>query len=93
MSDFARWSRWFECGLEMKRHKTHAMAMMAWIAAHASSDGSGVEFNPEVWASLADEIGLTAEEGKVAIDALIGEGLVAAVGQETRDLLAVRAVI
>jgi hypothetical protein len=93
MSDFARWSRWFECGIEMKRHKTHAMAMMAWIAAHASSDGSGVEFNPEVWASLADEIGLTAEEGKVAIDALIGEGLVAAVGQETRDLLAVRAVI
>ncbi len=50
MSDFARWSRWFECGLEMKRHKTHAMALMAWIAAHASSDGSGVEFNPEVWA-------------------------------------------
>jgi hypothetical protein len=93
MSDFARWSRWFECGLEMKRHKTHAMAVMAWIAAHASSDGSGVEFNPEVWASLADEIGLTAEEGKVAIDALIGEGLVAAVGQETRDLLVVRAVI
>ena len=93
MSDFARWSRWFECGLEMKRHKTHAMALMAWIAAHASSDGSGVEFNPEVWASLADEIGLTAEEGKAAIDALIGEGLVAAVGQETRDLLVVRAVI
>lgn len=93
MSDFARWSRWFECGLEMKRHKTHAMAMIAWIAAHASSDGSGVEFNPGVWASLADEIGLTAEEGKAAIDALIGEGLVAAVGQETSDLLAVRAVI
>ncbi len=93
MSDFARWSRWFECGLEMKRHKTHAMAMMAWIAAHASSDGSGVELNPEVWASLAGEIGLTAEEGKAAIDALIGEGLVAAVGQETRDLLVVRAVI
>jgi len=93
MPDLARWSLWFECGLEMKRHKTHAMAMMAWIAAHASSDGSGVEFNPEVWASLADEIGLTAEEGKAAIDALIGEGLVAAVGQETRDLLVVRAVI
>ncbi len=93
MSDFARWSRWFECGLEMKRHKTHAMAVMAWIAAHASSDGSGVEFNPQVWASLADEIGLTAEEGKAAIDALISEGLVAAVGQETRDLLVVRAVI
>ncbi len=93
MSDFARWSRWFECGLEMRRHKTHAMAVMAWIAAHASSDGSGVEFNPEVWASLGDEIGLTAEEGRAAIDALIGEGLVAAVGQETRDLLVVRAVI
>ena len=57
MPDFARWSLWFECGPEMKRHKTHAMAMMAWIAAHASSDGSGIEFNPEVWASLADEIG------------------------------------
>ena len=57
-----------------RRHKTHAMAVMAWIAAHASSDGSGIEFNPEVWASLADEIGLTPEEGKAAVDALIAEG-------------------
>lgn len=93
MSDFARWSQWFECGLDIKRHKTHAMAVMAWIAAHASGDGTGIEFNPEVWASLADEIGLTAEEGKAAVDALIEEGLVAAVGQENRDLLVVRAVI
>jgi hypothetical protein len=93
MSEFTQWSRWFECGLELKRHKTHAMAMMAWIASHASSDGSGVEFNPEVWASLADEIGLTAEEGKAAVDALIGEGLVTAVGQETPDRLVARAVV
>jgi hypothetical protein len=42
-----------------------------------------------VWLSLADEIGITAEEGKVAVDALIAEGLLAAVGQETRDLLVV----
>jgi hypothetical protein len=40
------------------------MAVMAWIAAHASSDGSGIAFNPEVWVSLADEIGLTLEEGR-----------------------------
>ena len=93
MSDFARWSQWLECGLEMKGHKTHVMAVMAWIAAHASSDGSGIEFNPEVWVSLADEIGLTPEEGKAAVDALIAEGLVAAVGQETGDLLVVRAVV
>jgi hypothetical protein len=93
MSDFTRWSKWFECGLEMKGHKTHTMAVMAWIAAHASSDGSGIEFNPEVWLSLADEIGLTPEEGKVAVDALIAEGLLAAVGQETHDLLVVRAVL
>ena len=44
-------------------------------------------------ASLADEIGLTPEEGKAAVDALIAEGLVAAVGQETSDLLVVRAVV
>ena len=69
------------------------MAMMAWIAAHASSDGSGIEFNPEVWASLVDEIGMTPEEGKAAVDALIAEGLVTAVGQETGDLLVVRAVV
>ena len=93
MSDFQRWSRWFECGLEMKGHKTNAMAMMAWIAAHASSDGSGIQFNPEVWVSLADEVGLTPEEGKAAVDTLIAEGLVAAVGQETGDLLVVRAVL
>ena len=93
MSDFTRWSQWFECGLDIKRHKTHAMAVMAWIAARASSDGTAIEFNPEVWASLADEIGLTAEEGKAAVDALIAEGLVTAVGQETSDLLVVRAVV
>ncbi len=93
MSDFERWSRWFECGLDIKRNKTHAMAAMAWMVAHASSDGSGIEFNSEVWASLADEIGLTPEEGKAAVDVLIGEGLVTAVGQETSDLLVVRAVL
>ena len=49
--------------------------------------------NPEVWASLADEVGLAPEKGKAAVDALIGEGLLAAVGQATRDLLVVRAVL
>jgi hypothetical protein len=93
MADFARWSRWFECGLELKREKTRAMAMMAWIAAHASNDGSGLEFDDDVWDSLADEIGLTPEEGHAALDVLIGEGLVTAVGQETSDRFAIRAVI
>jgi hypothetical protein len=93
MSDFAKWSRWFECGLEIKRHRAHALAVMAWIAAHASSDGSGIEFNPETWTSLADETGLTPEEGKAAVDTLIAEGLVTVVGQQTHDLLVVRAVV
>ena len=93
MSDFSRWSRWFECGLDLKREKTRAMAVMGWMAAHASSDGSGLEFDDGVWASLADEIGLTPEEAKAAVDVLIAEGLVAAVGQETADRLVVRAVI
>jgi hypothetical protein len=66
---------------------------MAWIAAHASSAGSGIEFDPETWTSLADETGLTLEEGKAAVDALIAEGLMTAVGQQTADLLVVRAVV
>jgi hypothetical protein len=93
MSDFSRWSQWFECGLDLKREKTHAMAVMGWMAAHASSDGSGLEFDDGVWASLADEIGLTPEEAKAAVDILIAEGLVAAVGQETAERLVVRAVL
>jgi hypothetical protein len=93
MSDFSRWSRWFECGLELKLEKTHAMAVMGWIAAHASSDGSGIEFDDSVWASLADEIGLSPEEAWAAVDVLIGEGLVTAVGQQTAGRLVVRAVI
>jgi hypothetical protein len=93
MSDFTQWSRWFECGLEIKRHRAHALAVMAWIAAHTSSDGSGIEFNPETWTSLADETGLTREEGKAAVDALIAEGLMTAVGQEMPDLIVVRAVV
>ena len=93
MSDFARWSRWFECGLELKRQKTHAMALMAWMAAHAASDGSGLEFGDNVWSSLLDEIGLTRDEGMAALDVLIAEGLVTALGQETPQLFVVRAVI
>jgi len=93
MSEFTQWSRWFECGLEIKRHRPHALAVMTWIAAHASRDGSGIEFNPEAWTLLADETGLTLEEGKAAVDALIAEGLVTAVGQQTADLLVVRAVV
>jgi hypothetical protein len=93
LSDFSRWSRWLECGLELTREKTHAMAVMAWMAARASGDGSGIAFNPEVWASLADDIGLTADEAKAAVDVLIAEGLVTAVGQETTDRLLVRAVV
>ncbi|HEY8275853.1 MAG TPA: hypothetical protein VIG52_02530 [Methyloceanibacter sp.] len=69
------------------------MAVMGWIAAHASSDGSGIEFDDSIWASLADEIGLSPEEAWAAVDVLIAEGLVAAVGQETADRLVVRAVI
>jgi hypothetical protein len=73
--------------LEMKGHKTHVMAVMAWIAAHACSDGSGIEFNPEVWDSLADEVGLAPEQGKAAVDALIAEGLLAAsLGPPTTDV-------
>ena len=93
MQDFARWSRWFECALELKREKTRGLAVMAWIAAHAGSDGSAIELNADGWASLSDETGMTAEEGKAALDALIAEGLVTAVGQETQDRLVVRAVI
>jgi hypothetical protein len=93
MSDFSRWSRWFECGLELKREKTLAMAVMGWIAAHASTDGSGIEFDDGVWTSLADEIGLTPEEAQGAVDVLIAEGLVTAVGQQTADRLVVRAVL
>jgi hypothetical protein len=51
-----------------------------------------IEFDPEVWASLADEIGLTADEAKAAVDVLIAEGLVTAVGQETTGWL-VRAAL
>ena len=93
MTDFARWSRWFECGLELKREKPRALALMAWLAAHATSDGAGVAFSDDVWASLTEEVGLTVEEGHTALDVLIGEGLVTTVGQKTSDRLAVRAVI
>jgi len=93
MSDFSRWSRWFECGLELPREKTRALAMMGWIAAHASSDGTGFEFDADAWESLNDEIGLSPEEGRAAIEILIAAGLVAAVGQQTEDRLVARAVI
>jgi hypothetical protein len=93
MSDFSRWSRWFECGLDLPREKAPTIAMMGWIAAHASSDGTGLEFDSVAWKSLADEIGLTVDEAKSAVETLIGAGLLAAVGQQTNERLAARAVI
>ena len=91
MSDFSRWSRWFECGLELQREKPNALAVMGWIAAHAASDGSGLEFDANVWASIEDETGLAMEEAKAGLDALIGAGLVTAVGQSTHERLVARA--
>ena len=67
--------------------------MMGWIAAHAASDGSGLEFDANAWTSIADETGLTMEQAKSAVDALIGAGLLTAVGQATHERLVARAVI
>ena len=33
-------------------------------------DGSGIEFDDGIWASLADEIGLTPEAAKATVDVL-----------------------
>ncbi len=93
MSDFDRWTRWFACCRDLGADKTHAAALMTWIAAHANKDGTGLAFDASTWQSLTDEIGLTAEEGRRALDTLIGHGLVAAVGQETSDRLIARAVV
>jgi hypothetical protein len=93
MSNFERWSRWFACGRELGPGKTNALALMAWIAAHAASDGSGIEFDFRAWSSVADETGLTATEGRHALDLLIAHGLITAVGQETSERLIARAVI
>jgi hypothetical protein len=79
--------------LELPREKTRAMAMMGWIAARASSDGRGFEFDATAWESIEAQIGLTAEEAKTAVETLIAAGLVAAVGQQTDDRLVARAVI
>lgn len=93
MSDFERWSRWFACGRDLGPDKTNALALMAWIAAHAASDGSGIEFDFRSWSSVADETGLTATDGRRALDMLIAHGLITAVGQETSERLFARAVI
>ena len=65
---------------------------VGWIAAHAASDGSGLEFDGNVWASIEDETGLAMEQAKAGLDTLIGAGLVTA-GQSTHERLVARAVI
>lgn len=67
--------------------------MMGWIAARAASDGSGLEFDANAWASIEDETGLMMEQAKAGVDALIGAGLLTAVGQTSHQLLVARAVI
>ena len=93
MSDFSLWSRWFECGLELQLEKQSALCMMGWIAAHAANDGSGLEFDANAWALIEDETGLAQEQAKAAVDALIGAGLLTAVGQPTHERLVARAVL
>jgi hypothetical protein len=48
--------------------------MMGWIAAYAASDGSGLEFDANVWVSIEGETGLTMEEAKAGVDSLIAAG-------------------
>lgn len=93
MSDFERWSRWFACGKDLGPVKTSALALMGWIAAHATSDGTGIELDGRSWLILAEETGLTIDQGRRALDSLIAHGLVTAVGQETSERLIARAVI
>ena len=93
MSDFLQWSRWFERGLDVPGNKTHAVAMMGWIAAHASSDWTGFAFDNVVWDSLEDDVGLSASEAQQAIVDLIAAGLVAEVSRESDDQLVARAVL
>ena len=93
MSDFLQWSRWFERGLDVPRNKTHALAMMGWIAAHASSDGTGFAFDNAIWDSLEDEVGLAATDAQQAIVELIAAGLVVEVSREADDQLVARAVL
>lgn len=93
MSDFERWSRWFACVRELGPEKTKAAALMTWVAAHASADGTGIELSTASMASLADDIGLTVDEGRQAVETLIAHGLITAVGVETPERLVARAVI
>ena len=93
MSNFEQWSHWFERGLDVSRNKTHALAMMAWIAAHASSDGTGFAFDNAVWDSLEDEVGLAGTDAQQALVELISAGLVAEVSRESDDQLVARAVL
>ncbi|CAN1721907.1 MarR family transcriptional regulator [Hyphomicrobium sp. 1Nfss2.1] len=93
MSDFARWSKWFACGSELGAHKTNALALMAWIAARAASDGTGIEFDERAWLSLTQQTGLTADQGREALDTLIAHGLVTTVGQQMPARLLARAVL
>jgi len=95
-SEFDRWSQWLRCSRgfgEQPENKLHAVALMAWIASHAKSDGATVQFDQNSWSSLIGDVGLTADEGRNALDTLIAHGLVTAVGQETADQLEVRAVL
>jgi hypothetical protein len=95
-SEFDRWSQWFRCSREFgdpAQGKLHAVALMAWIAAHASSDGTGIQLDRGSWRALIGDVGLTEEEGRQALDTLIAHGLVTAVGQETAEQLEVRAVL
>jgi len=66
---------------------------MAWVAAHAASDGTGIALDERAWSSLSEDTGLTSDQVRQALDTLIAHGLIAAVGQETSGLLRARAVI
>lgn len=93
MSDFERWSKWFACGRDLGLERTQALALMAWVAAHAANDGTGIELDSRSWSAVTEETGLTIDQARRALDALIAHGLMTAVGQETSGLLRVRAVI
>ena len=104
MSNFLSWSRWFEYVVNdygdsspgwdgISKRKKDVLAVMGWVMAHASSDGTGFGIDPSVVRSMEGEIGLTTEEAGAAISALLQAGLLEDVSLHSLDILSMRAVL
>lgn len=92
MSDFRKWSKWFEGVILRHDAPETVFAVMAWIMVQADNVGTGFAFDGESHITIANEIGSSPDKVEDAIDFLLEHELIAE-KERHENVIAMQAVL